>query len=96
MKHAFAAAVLTTIGLTAPAMAMTEAECKTEWIKADVNKDGVLTDAEGARYVAAMRVLGKAPAADGKMNEAAFMDSCKDGCFCSTQYRRGCSAERRQ
>ena len=89
MKYVFAAAALTTIALTPPALAMSEAECKTEWIKADVNKDGVLTDAEGARYVAAMRVLGKVPAADGKMNEAAFMESCKDGVFAARAIDEG-------
>ena len=39
-----------------PAYAATDAECQTMWTKADVNKDGVLTEAESMRYAAAMRV----------------------------------------
>ena len=39
-----------------PALAATDADCQALWAKADVNKDGVLSDAEAMRYSAAMRV----------------------------------------
>ena len=76
-----AAAILAALALSSPAAAMTEADCKAEFAKADVNKDGVLSDVEMARYAAAMRVSGKAMPADGRMTEAAFVESCKADVF---------------
>jgi hypothetical protein len=49
--------------------------------KADVNKDGVLSDAESMRYAAAMRVHEKQLAADGKLNRASFLKYCKDDVY---------------
>ena len=60
-----------------PAWAATDAECQTMWTKADVNKDGVLTDAESMRYAAAMRVQDKKLGADGKLDQTSFMEACK-------------------
>jgi len=60
-----------------PTYAATEAECQAMWTKADLNKDGVLTDAEAMRYSAAMRVQEKKMAPDGKLDQAAFLDACK-------------------
>ena len=62
MKNALLIAALAACAAL-PAYAATEAECQAMWTKADVNKDGVLTDAEAARYSAAMRVHDKT--ADG-------------------------------
>ena len=44
------------VAMAAPAYAATDAECQDMWTKADVNKDGVLSDNELMRYAAAMRV----------------------------------------
>ena len=81
MNMKLAVAILATLSLASPASAISEADCKAEWVKADVNKDGVLSETEAARYFAAMRVTGKAMPADGRMTEAAFMESCKADVF---------------
>ena len=74
MKNALLIAALAACAAL-PAYAATEAECQAMWTKADVNKDGVLTDAEAARYSAAMRVHDKTT--DGKLDQATFFDACK-------------------
>ena len=60
-----------------PAFAASDADCQAMWAKADVNHDGVLSDAEAMRYAAAMRVRETTVPADGKLTQAAFMDACK-------------------
>src|SRR6185436_8409894 len=67
--------------LIAPAWAATEAECSEMFKKADRNGDGVLTDAEAARYAAALRVRDRQVPADGRMTSAAFMEACKADAF---------------
>jgi putative membrane protein len=47
------------------------------WTKADVNKDGSLSAEESMRYSAAMRVRDKQVGADGKLDQASFMESCR-------------------
>ena len=61
---------------TTPAFAMTDADCAAAWTKVDVNKDGIVTEREGGRYFAALRVKGT-PIADGKLSQAAFLEHCK-------------------
>jgi hypothetical protein len=78
MRKLLAATVLAaTAYATFPAYAATDADCQALWTKADVNKDGVLSDAEAMRYVAAMRVREVKVPSDGKLTQAAFMDACK-------------------
>ena len=60
-----------------PVYAATDAECQAMWTKADVNKDGVLSDAEGMRYAAAMRVHDENAALDGRLDQTAFLQACK-------------------
>ena len=79
-KKLLVAAALT-ICATLPAYAATDAECQAMWTKADINKDGVLTDAEAARYSAAMRVHEKKLAADGKLDQATFVEACKSDVY---------------
>lgn len=67
--------------LITPAAALTDAECKTQWTAADVNKDGVVSDTEATRYLSAMRAAGKNLPADGKFTDAVFMENCKAGAF---------------
>ena len=64
-----------------PAVAATDAECQAMWSKADVNKDGTLSADEAMRYSAAMRVKEKQVSADGKIDQAAFMESCKSDVY---------------
>jgi hypothetical protein len=66
-----------------PVHAATDAECQAMWTKADVNKDGVLSDAESMRYAAAMRVHEKKASADGRIDQAAFLDACKSDVYTS-------------
>ena len=70
------AAAAATCAVT-PVYAATDAECQEMWTKADVNKDGVLSDAEAQRYAAAMRVHEQKAKADGQINEASFLEACK-------------------
>ena len=67
--------------LTTPAFAMSDAECKAEWTKADVNKDGALTAAEAERYFASMRVANKTMPSDSRMTDVMFMEHCKADLF---------------
>ena len=60
-----------------PVYAATDAECQEMWTKADVNKDGVLSDAEAQRYSAAMRVHAEKAKVDGQITQASFLEACK-------------------
>ena len=64
-----------------PAIAATDSECQAMWAKADKNNDGVLSDAEAARYAAAMRVRETKLPADGKITQAAVMEACKGDAY---------------
>ena len=63
--------------------AMTEAQCAAAFKSADANSDGVLSETEGRRYFAAMRVAQK-PMAGNSMTQAAFMENCKADVFVVT------------
>lgn len=77
MRKMLLAAVAMAACAVTPVYAATDAECQAMWTKADVNKDGVLSDAESMRYAAAMRVHDKKLSADGRIDQAAFLDACK-------------------
>ena len=81
MKRAVMVAALAATCLAMPAYAATDAECQDMWKRADLNKDGVLSDTEAQRYAAAMRVGNKSLPADGRLNQAACMDACKADVF---------------
>ena len=72
--------VCATFLLPAVASAMTDAECNAAWTQADVKKTGVLSEVEGGRYYAALRVAQK-PVSDGKLTQADFLAHCKAGLF---------------
>ncbi len=74
-------AAFTFLSLT-PSLAATpsDAECVTEWKKADVNADGFVSESEGTRYYATLRVANT-PVADGKMDQKLFLQNCKTGVF---------------
>jgi hypothetical protein len=77
MKKLLVAAALSATCAALPAYAATDAECQAMWTKADVNKDGKLSNAEAMRYAAAMRVREIKMTADGTIDQAAFMKACK-------------------
>ena len=93
MKTIFGSAIVATLAFAAPAFAMSDADCKAEFTKADVNKDGVLADTEAARYSTAMTTKGKAMPADGKMTEAIFMENCKSDVFASQKADTGAATK---
>lgn len=76
MKKLIMAVAVAATCFSIPAYAATDAECQAEWTKADVDKDGTLSDSESMRYSAAMRVHDK-KMADGKLDKASFMEACK-------------------
>jgi hypothetical protein len=77
MKKLLMAAAMAATVAALPAYGATDAECQAMWTKADVNKDGTLSDAEAMRYAAAMRVREAKMTADGKIDQASFMAACK-------------------
>ena len=81
MKTMLVAVALAATCAALPAFAATDAECQAMWTKADVNKDGVLTEAESMRYAAAMRVQEKKLGADGKLDQASFLEACKSDVY---------------
>ena len=70
----------------APSFAATDAECTDAFMRADMNKDGMLSEAEAGRYYASMRVRNS-PVTDGKLSKDAFMTHCKAGDFTLTGYK---------
>ena len=81
MKLLNCAAVLAAVSFAQPAFAMSDADCKAEWTKADVNKDNFLTDLEAAPYLSKLRMAGKPAPADGKITPAIFDENCKADVF---------------
>ena len=89
MKRLLLVAALVATSAALPAYAASEADCTAMWTKADVNKDGVLSDAESMRYAAAMRVRNATLPADGKITRTAFMDACKADVYTPTKADAG-------
>lgn len=88
MKPLFAVAAVGAAMICTPAFSMTDAECAAAWTKADANADGTVTEAEGGRYFAALRIADKA-STDGKLSKTAFLDHCKVGVFNLTKTDAG-------
>jgi hypothetical protein len=81
MKRLLIVAALAATSVALPAYAASDADCQAMWTKADVNHDGVLSDAESMRYAAAMRVRNATLPADGRITQAAFMDACRSDVY---------------
>lgn len=79
--------------LALPASAMTDEECATMWKQADANNDGLLTEGEGNRYMAMMRLADKPMGADGAINEDLFMEHCKADVFTLAEIDEGAPLE---
>ena len=75
-KFLLVAPLLASVAFAAPAIAMTDAECSAAFKTADKNNDGMLSEAEAARYFAAMRVASKS-VMNGSISQADFMSNCK-------------------
>lgn len=71
------------VSLPLPALAASDAECQKTFEAADSNRDGVLTEAEGGRYFAAMRASNNQVAGD-RIERAAFIEHCKADVFAAT------------
>lgn len=79
--------------ISAPAFAMTDADCTAMWKQADTNADGTLNGTEGDRYAAWMRLADK-PMAEGTMlNEAMFQENCKADLFATAALDEGAPLE---
>ena len=78
-----AAAFAMAAGLTLPAMAASDADCKAKWVKADVNLSGILEGKEATVYLDAIIQSGKTYdlKAAGELTSAEFMAACKDDAF---------------
>jgi hypothetical protein len=88
MKSIFLAAVAC-LALTAPALAMTDAECNAMWTKADTNNDGMLSDAEATRYAAWMRVKDKTAPNDNHIDKTGFLENCRSDTFTTAAVDEG-------
>jgi hypothetical protein len=75
------AVALAVVCVSAPAFAATDAECAAMWTKVNASNSPTLTEAESARYWAAIRVhdykLKTKAAADGKMTRDTYIEACK-------------------
>ena len=78
-----AAAFAMAAGLTLPAMAASDADCKAKWVKADINLSGILEGKEATVYLDAIALSGKTYdlKAAGELTSAEFMAACKDDAF---------------
>jgi hypothetical protein len=72
------------MSLPLPAFAASDAECEKSFQAADTNNDGVLTEAEGRRYFAAMRVANK-QVRDNRLDKSAFIEHCKADVFMASK-----------
>lgn len=74
---------LSLFGAAVPAMAATDTECKSNWEKADANKDGTLEGAEVTAYLDAIKSNGKTydGNSDGKLTSVEFTEACKADTF---------------
>jgi len=79
--------------LSVGALAMTDEECTILWKQADANKDGLLTEGEEVRYIAMMRLANKSLGADGAINEAIFLENCKEDVFTTAAVDEGAPLE---
>ena len=90
---AISLAAVACLFLTAPALAMTEAECTTPWKQADTSGDGVLNGTEAGRYSAMISIANKTTDVDGAMSETIFSENCKAGVFNATSVDPGAPLE---
>ena len=72
------------VSLPCTAFAASDAECEKTFQAADANSDGALTETEGRRYFAAMRVANKQVSGD-RIDKAAFITHCKADVFATSQ-----------
>jgi len=61
--------------------AMSAANCKAMWNKADTNDDGVVVGTETWPYLMAMTDAEMEPVKTGIISRVEFMKACEDGAF---------------
>ncbi|CAN5498185.1 hypothetical protein BH10PSE7_BH10PSE7_44580 [soil metagenome] len=79
--------------LSAPAFAVTDAECAAMWKNADTNSDGKVDAVESSRFAASMRVAGKTIPSDTPMTDTMFMENCRGGVFTASAMDEGAPLE---
>ena len=89
MRTSIIAGAVALACLASHAFAATEAECNDMFKKADINNDGVLTDAEASRYLAMMRVGNINEPTDKRLTSASFMEHCQKDLFKATATEAG-------
>lgn len=87
-----AASMTSLLALSLPAFAASEAECEKAFVTADANNDGALSETEGRRYYASMRLANK-PVTAGRLEKADFLANCKADVFASAQPAAGAPLE---
>lgn len=93
MKRLLLAGAALALLSSAPAFALTDAECTTMWKSADANGDGKVNATESGRFAASMRVAGKEMPADNMMTDTIFLDNCKAGVFTTAAVDDGAPLE---
>lgn len=86
-----ALALVGLMSLSHAAFAASEADCQKSFEAADTNSDGVVTQAEGERYFAAIRAANK-PLNGDRLDKAAFIENCKADVFAATQTQAAAGA----
>ena len=89
MRTMLTVALLVTATTALPVHAASEGECRALWKAADLNDDGILSDAEGRRYAAAMRVRDHKVPDDGKLTLASFLAACKADAYVPAKSEAG-------
>jgi hypothetical protein len=84
MRTLLAATAAILVAGSTMASAATDAECAAAWTAVDADKNGIVTEAEAARYHAAIRNAGKTIAED-KLTQPIFLEHCKAGLFTARQ-----------
>jgi hypothetical protein len=80
MKRLLLLAGLGLLASTSLTSAATDADCMASWKLADAGNRGMLTEEDGSRYYAAMRVAQK-PIMDGKLTQSSFQENCAANTF---------------
>ena len=80
MRAIAMAAMLVAFAPLAATAQTTDSECQAQWMAADSNNDGYVTEAESNRFHAAMRAQGKS-VTEGRIARDAFLTECKAGVF---------------
>ena len=79
LKTMFASTALAAALAAAPALALTDAECATNWTALDKTKAGYVTAEQAPAAYASARVAGQTPG--DRVTQQQYLDWCKAGYF---------------